>query len=555
MTPTIPERESLTVEFKSDHQRDGSPLSDSELVAAVVCLANAEGGELYVGVEDDGTVTGLHPDHARNVAGVAALIANRTNPPLTVRVERLEVAGDSVARIAVPRSDSIVSTSDGLIQRRRMQADGRPACMPFYPHEFAQRQSDLGRLDYSALPVAGATEKDLDPLERQRLRSLVARYGGDSTLAALSDEELDGVLGLVARENGRRTPTVAGLLTIGREQALRQYLPPHEVAVQDLTEARAVRLNDFTRRPLLEVFERVYEQVFSARVVEEELQVGLFRVPVPNYDRRAFREGFVNALIHRDYTRLGAVHIRWEADGLTLSNPGGFVEGVTLDNLIVTEPRPRNPRLADIMKRVGIAERTARGVDLIYQGLLRYGRPAPDYSASGSATVVLRLSSGAADLPFIELILEEERRLGTPMPVDSLIVLSELRAATRLNIEEVARAIQKNDVAARGVMGRLVEAGLVQMHGTGVHREYTLSVAAYRRLGQTSPFSLADQERLVLEHVRQRGRITRQEAADLCRLSLDQASRLLRRLADQNLLTPPQRSGRGAHYTLPGSRV
>src|SRR3712207_5768487 len=71
-----------------------------------------------------------------------------------------------------------------------------------------------------------------------------------------------------------------------------------------------------------------------------------------------------------------------ESDGLIISNPGGFVEGVTLDRLLVTEPRPRNPLLADIMKRVGLAERTGRGVDLIYQGLLRYGRPAPDYSRS-----------------------------------------------------------------------------------------------------------------------------------------------------------------------------
>jgi ATP-dependent DNA helicase RecG len=90
------------------------------------------------------------------------------------------------------------------------------------------------------------------------------------------------------------------------------------------------------------------------RVLEEdELQVGLFRVPVPNYHKRAFREAFVNSLVHRDYTRLGAVHVRLENDGLTISNPGGFVEGVNLGNLLVSEPRPRDPLLADIVKRIG----------------------------------------------------------------------------------------------------------------------------------------------------------------------------------------------------------
>lgn len=50
----IPAQESLTVEFKSDRKR----LPDAELVEAVVCLTNAEGGELWLGVEDDGTPTG-----------------------------------------------------------------------------------------------------------------------------------------------------------------------------------------------------------------------------------------------------------------------------------------------------------------------------------------------------------------------------------------------------------------------------------------------------------------------------------------------------------------
>lgn len=55
----IPNSESLTVEFKSDRKR----LSDAELVEVLVCLANTEGGEPWLGVEDDGQVTGLNVDH------------------------------------------------------------------------------------------------------------------------------------------------------------------------------------------------------------------------------------------------------------------------------------------------------------------------------------------------------------------------------------------------------------------------------------------------------------------------------------------------------------
>lgn len=182
----------MTVEFKSDRPR----LSDRDLVAAVVCLANGEGGDLYLGIEEDGRMTGLDPVH-RDLSGMTALIANRTSPPMSVRVTAIEEDGVLVGQIQVPCSLRLVATSDGLVQRRRLQADGKPQCVPFLPHEWLSRQSDLGTLDFSALPLQEASIEDLDPLERQRLRQMVERYGGDRSLLALDDEQLDGALGLV----------------------------------------------------------------------------------------------------------------------------------------------------------------------------------------------------------------------------------------------------------------------------------------------------------------------------------------------------------------------
>lgn len=237
--------------------------------------------------------------------------------------------------------------------------------MPYYPHEFDTRASDLGMLDYSARPVMGASVEDLDPLELHRLRRMIEQLGGDRSLLALSDEELTGALVLTRRTNGIRVPTVAGLLLLANEGALAEHVPTHEVAFQVL-DGSLVRVNDFYRMPLLRVYERVLEQ-FRARLHDDEVMVRFIRIPVPNYDESAFREAFVNALVHRDYTRLGAVHIRWEQDSIVVSNPGGFVEGVTLNNLLVTEPRARNPVLADVFKRIGLAERTRRGIDNMYR--------------------------------------------------------------------------------------------------------------------------------------------------------------------------------------------
>lgn len=545
----LPSHESLTVEFKSDRDR----LPDSELAAAVVCLANTDGGDLYIGIEPDGSVTGLHAAH-QNVAGLAAMIANRTVPPLSVRVEAIDTRSGRVAKVMVPKSRQLVATSDGILQRRRIKADGTPECVPFYPHEFAQRRSDLGLLDYSALPVSDASVNDFDPLERARLRQVIERYSGDNSLLPLRDEELNGALGLVNRDEGRSIPTVTGLLLLGKEAALRRHLPTHEVAFQVL-EGTSVRVNEFYRLPLLRLFERVMEQFLSRRV-EEDVQVGLFRVGVPSYDTRAFREGLVNALVHRDYTRLGATHIRWESNQIVVSNPGGFVEGVTLDNLLVVEPRPRNPLLADAMKRIGLAERTGRGVDLIFQGMLRYGRSAPDYSRSDSHSVVVALPGGDADLGMLRLVLEEEKRRNAPLPIEALITLSRLRAERRLDTATLAGAIQRDEAAARAVLEKLVEAGLVEAHGVKKGRTFTLAASVYRKFGdhagyvRQAGFDPIQQEQMILKYATEHGRITRREAASLCHLSDDQASRILRKLNSENKLQMEGQK-RGAYYRLP----
>lgn len=282
MVRSIPQQESLTIEFKSDQNH----LLDRDLAAAAVCLANTEGGVIYLGVENNGTISGLHPQH-QNSSSIAAIIANRTNPPVSVRVSAIQEEGKLIACIEVPKSSRIVATSDGLLQKRRIQADGTPQCVPFYPHEFASRQADLGILDYSSLPIYGASEADFDPLERERLRQMVERYGGDRSLLALSNEELDGALRLIHAVDGRRVPTVTGLLILGRETALRTHLPTYEVAFQ-VFEGTQVRVNEFYRTPLLKTFERVMEQ-FEARVEEDEVQIGLFR---PRTYSNIRRKGF-----------------------------------------------------------------------------------------------------------------------------------------------------------------------------------------------------------------------------------------------------------------------
>ena len=530
-SPVLPPAETLTVEFKSDRKR----LSDSDLVEALVCLANTEGGELWLGVEDSGQATGLHADHAL-LPGLAGLVAARTSPSLQVDVQSVDIDGVRVARIGVPKAHSEVATQAGVYVRRRIKHDGTPECVPMLPHERISRASSFGLVDVSAQPVAGCTLADFDPLERERLRQAVQKYGGDRVLLELDDEALDGALGFSTRTpTGERVPTLTGLLVIGRESALRERVATHEFAFQVLAR-EAVSFNEFGRFPLLKALDWL-ETNFRPYNPEKEVQIGLFRVPIPKVDMGAFREAVANALVHRDYHRLGAVHVRLDDHGLTISNPGGLVEGVTLHNLLTTAPRPRNPALADAMKRIGIVERSGRGVDKIYRGMLRFGRPEPDYSRTDRNSVILQLATVDADEVFLQLIVgQENRQNGAALPIDSLIALAVLRVQKRLGIDELAQHIQRDATSAKRTLEALIEAGLVEAHGNTRGRSYTLSASVYSVVSDKAAytrqvgFGPIQHEQMVLSYIRQHGQIKRAEVMNLCRLTEGQAKELLRRL-------------------------
>jgi len=471
--------ETLNVEFKGEESRS---LSDAELLEAVVCLANRPGNEsgwLLVGVEDDRRVTGARLRRGRNVIEprtIQALLANRTRPSLTCDVDVIEYQRKPVLVIRVPSSPIPVGTADGKYLRRIIGGQGRPECVPYHFFEMVARQADAGMRDYTALPVPEAGWDALDPLEFERLRRMIreSRGQGDSSLLELPDLELAKALGAVEANHQLAAVRVLGLLLFGKEAALRYFLPTHELAFQVLS-GLDVEVNEFFHWPLFRLMEEIASR-FRGRYRETELMVGFLRIGIPDYPERAFREGLANALIHRDYTRRGAVHLQWHDDRIEISNPGGFPEGVRLDNLLVTPPRPRNPLLAEAFRRAGVVERTGRGIDTIFFEQLRNGRPAPSYERSTETDVVLVLPGGQANLNFVGLIAELSQQ-GRPLKLDDLLVLNRLFLDRRLTIAEVTQTIQKGEVEARGVLERLVEMGLVEGRGEGRGRAYHLSAA------------------------------------------------------------------------------
>ncbi|MBM4464430.1 MAG: winged helix-turn-helix transcriptional regulator [Chloroflexi bacterium] len=531
--------ESTTVEFKSDR----GPLSDADLLETVVCLANGQGGTILIGVEDDGTVTGLHPDHRTRPGFLAAFVTSRTVPSLAVEVAFVDLPEGPVAVVTVPAAHQPVATSDGKLVIRYTDTHGRPGCRPLYPYELTSWRADRGLTDLSALPVPGTTWDDLDPLEFARLRRMVEENRGDAALLELSDQAIARALGLVRAEDNVLTPTLAGLLLVGKESALREYLPAHEVAFQVLR-GTDVAVNEFRRWPLLRVHEWLV-QAIEVRNEEQELMVGSFRVGVPRYDRRGIREAVNNALIHRDYTRLGAIHVQLHDNHALVTNPGGFVLGVRVDNLLVAAPRPRNPLLADAFKRVGLVERTGRGVGIIYHGQLSNGRPPPSYDRSTETNVTVTLDSRPADLDFVQLTIQANRKLEHALGVEELLALWEVWRKGTTNIHELMPILQRDVTNTADVLAELAQAGLLKADGPAYRLAPELRAGAERRVGIIP----IDPDAAILSYVQECGRITRREAMTLTGLSEEQTRYRVRKLVERGALEQVG-IGRGAHYRM-----
>lgn len=547
----IPNKETLTVEFKSDRKK----LSDNDLLEAVIGMTNTMGGELYLGVEDDGSITGVHTSHM-DINGIVALIANMTVPTVSVRAEILDEL-KPVLRIEVPKSRAIVATSGGKVVRRRLKVDGTPENTPMYPYEITSRLSDLSLLDFSNQPLSGASIEDLDANERVRLRKIISSRRGDTALIGLTDEELDKALRFVREENGIRFPTVTGMLMIGKEEKIEELMPTAKSSFQVL-EGTNVKVNLQSSKPLLAVFE-MFEEYLKPWNPEQEVEIGLLRFPIPEFSPEAFREGLVNAFCHRDYTILQSVRILIDDEGMTISSPGGFIEGVTLDNLLSVEPHGRNQTLTDALKRIGLAEKTGRGIDRIFEGSILYGRPWPDYSESTEKYVKLFIQRAKPDFAFIKMIANEENRLGRRLPINSLLILSVLQSEKRLNLSDIAEMAKISESRVKSNLEKLTESGLIEAIGSGKSKTYILSANVYREnsnsvgyVRQTGIDSIRNEELILKLARQQKGWVTRENVTDLLKLTNAQAYNILKKLAESGKLKL-EGKGRGSKYRLVAS--
>jgi ATP-dependent DNA helicase RecG len=329
-------------------------------------------------------------------------------------------------------------------------------------------------------------------------------------------------------ENGR--PTYAALVLLGTRKALGRHLADAEVVFEWRLKEGAIKADkrqEF-RKGFFLYFDELWKTI-NLRNQVHQYQDGLFRYEVPVFREDVVREAILNAISHRDYRTVGSVFIRQWPTRMEVVSPGGFPDGITIENL-VRKTKPRNRRIAETLARCGFVERSGQGADMMYSWSIRDGKALPDFSNSDPYEVFLNLDGSVKDEHFIKFLERLGREKQISWGLDELWALSCIQ--TKGNVP--------NDL--RFSLQRLEKLGAIERVGG---RKLVLSRRYYalaKRKGEYTRKRGLDNETnkaLLLKHIKDNastGSTASEFQQVLPSLNRNQISFLLRILKDEKLI-------------------
>ncbi len=536
--------ESINTEFKSWNKVSDMKKRINLAVDELIAFANNKGGTLYFGVEDNGEVTGCDGNY--DLQNIIESIYEKTRPSIFVDPEEIEYNGKKVIALTVASDGITHATTDGRCLKRL----GKNS-KPFYPDEMSNRYSEIQSSDFSGRILSDSTEDDINKLEVYKLKEKLKARNPESTLADMEDIAFLRDLALVKSDSGNIKLTVAGLLFVGKEQAINRLLPQAEVIYLHYSESN---LEEYDARldmkaPIISVIDRLSEKIQdSNRIVN--VQVGLFRLEIVDFPEKVFQEALLNALSHRDYQSQGAVYVKHYPDKIVIENPGAFLDGITENNIITHPSVPRNKLIAETLQHLKYVQRTGQGVDIIFREMISSGKPFPEYKSYNDA-VSLTIYSAIDDIDFVKFIANEENELSRSFSLSELMILRYLKDNRKITMFEAESLIQEARDQAQNACNNLKRYGLIELSGN----EYMLTAKIYDELKNSVDYTkdkaiqYIKAREMILEYIRDRGFINNELVRELCGFSQKQARIILQRMRKENLIELSEK-GRYAKYII-----
>ena len=466
--------EDQDLDFKQwdGHSRDKAVRT---VVQMAVCMANGGGGTVVLGVADrvqgrDKAILGVPPEIDINLLKKA--VYDQTDPKITPVFEYLSVpegTGRLILMQIYPGMPPYTDTAGrGTIRIGK-------ECQPLTGTLRRKITVETGETDYTAEAIAPFDPRFISATAMETLRNQAAKERAPGDLLKLPDAELLSILDLVRHGKLSR----AGLLLAGTETAIREYVPGHNwTFLQMISDTEyGIREDRVSALPLS--VQRIEELLVPFNPITTYEQ-GLFHYEYRTWPEIAVREALMNAFCHADLRIAGPIMVKLYPNRLEISNNGGFIAGITPENILHHQPAARNPLLVEALTRLRLVNRSNLGINRMFNALLMEGKEPPAIREIGES-VLVSFPKRELNAAFRFFVSEESRR-GHNLGVDELLLLQYLLQYPEVNTATAAALCQRSEAEIRERLTTMEGLGYIEHGGTKRGAYWCIHPVLYMRL-------------------------------------------------------------------------
>lgn len=427
--------ESITTEFKREYTED--------IKKTVIAFANTQGGELLIGIADDGTVVGVSDTDETQLRVINA-VRDSIKPDITgfMSYETRVVEGKHIVAVNVQKG----TASPYYLASKGIRPEG------VYVRQGA---STVPATESAILKMIKETGGDEYETTRSLTQELTFAYA-EKTFAESNikfEKEQKRTLGLIGEDGAY---TNLGLL-LSDQCPHASKLAVFEGATKTVFKDRA----EFTGS-ILRQLEDMYAYIDRFNRTRAEFP-GLRRVDTRDYPTEAVREALLNAVVHRDYSYSGPALISIFDDRMEFLTLGGLPKGIAKSDVMIGVSVPRNNRLANIFYRLHLIEAFGTGM-LKIKECYRSRREQPSIDLSDNAfKITLPNQNFAAESGVAEETMSPAERQ----------VLDYITAHDMSARAEIEKAVGMSQTQTIRVLKKLLDNGYIRKRGSGKAVRYT----------------------------------------------------------------------------------
>lgn len=338
--------EDTTIEFKREMPHRSS------LADEIAAFANAKGGVILIGVDDDSEIVGLDRTELNNIEkAVVEICQDSIDPMVLIYTEKIRIDEKNILRIEIQKSLFVHKTANGYFTR---QGSTKREMSPDQLARLFQTRSQARTISFDEQFVPNTNQETLNS-------SLYLRF---ITEGADDDDIEDFLLKrrLLVRDEQEIRASVAGILMCHdspEDFLYNSYVQAVLYRGKEKDANNQLNSKDFSGPLDTQIIEAMnFVQRYNAVAAKKDIG----RIDIPQYSMRAIFEAIVNAVVHRDYSKSSSkIRLFMFDDRFELYSPGALANTVTVENIRYSQAT-RNELLARLLSELSLDDKLKKQV-------------------------------------------------------------------------------------------------------------------------------------------------------------------------------------------------